>query len=595
MKNNKSGQKIKTIFHSQSLGMLVQSIRDGSFRDICADWKWILSFGNRYKGHIILYTMLGILSSLTGLASSVAGKYLIDIITGFDTSRLWLIAVIMLGTAVTSLTFSALSSRISAKLNIYINNDIQAELFEKLLNSEWLELNKFKSGDILNRFTSDVGTIASNAVNWIPSVIISLVSFVATLAVILRYDAVMALIAFISAPFLIVSSRPLIRKMREYSRKTKELASDMTGFEVEVFYNIDFIKSFAAEGKTQDRLRNWQEKYRSTNLAYNAFSIKAQVWFSALGKLVEFVAFAYCLWRLWSGAITFGTMTLFLQQRSSLSNSFSSLVSLIPSAMTASVSAGRIREIMNLRKELHSEENDEQYSGAYTVELNHVNFSYDNSHAVISDSSFVARPGEIIALVGPSGEGKTTMIRLMLGLVSPECGEVSMTDADGNIIPITADARKYFSYVPQGNTIMSGTIAENMRLVNENASDADIEKALRAACAWDFVSKLPNGINSYVGERGSGLSEGQAQRISIARAVLRNAPILLMDEATSALDVATERQVLRNIVELCPNKTCIVTTHRPSVLSLCKRVYRIVDARVTEVSEEESAKMVMDF
>jgi ABC-type multidrug transport system fused ATPase/permease subunit len=595
MKNNKSGQKIKTIFHSQSLGMLVQSIRDGSFRDICADWKWILSFGKRYKGHIILYTMLGILSSLTGLASSVAGKYLIDIITGFDTSRLWLIAVIMLGTAVTSLTFSALSSRISAKLNIYINNDIQAELFEKLLNSEWLELNKFKSGDILNRFTSDVGTIASNAVNWIPSVIISLVSFVATLAVILRYDAVMALIAFISAPFLIVSSRPLIRKMREYSRKTKELASDMTGFEVEVFYNIDFIKSFAAEGKTQDRLRNWQEKYRSTNLAYNAFSIKAQVWFSALGKLVEFVAFAYCLWRLWSGAITFGTMTLFLQQRSSLSNSFSSLVSLIPSAMTASVSAGRIREIMDLRKELHSDENDEQYSGAYTVELNHVNFSYDNSHAVISDSSFVARPGEIIALVGPSGEGKTTMIRLMLGLVSPECGEVSMTDADGNIIPITADARKYFSYVPQGNTIMSGTIAENMRLVNENASDADIEKALRAACAWDFVSKLPNGINSYVGERGSGLSEGQAQRISIARAVLRNAPILLMDEATSALDVATERQVLRNIVELCPNKTCIVTTHRPSVLSLCKRVYRIVDARVTEVSEEESAKMVMDF
>jgi ABC-type multidrug transport system fused ATPase/permease subunit len=595
MKNNKSGQKIKTIFHSQSLGMLVQSIRDGSFRDICADWKWILSFGKRYKGHIILYTMLGILSSLTGLASSVAGKYLIDIITGFDTSRLWLIAVIMLGTAVTSLTFSALSSRISAKLNIYINNDIQAELFEKLLNSEWLELNKFKSGDILNRFTSDVGTIASNAVNWIPSVIISLVSFVATLAVILRYDAVMALIAFISAPFLIVSSRPLIRKMREYSRKTKELASDMTGFEVEVFYNIDFIKSFAAEGKTQDRLRSWQEKYRSTNLAYNAFSIKAQVWFSALGKLVEFVAFAYCLWRLWSGAITFGTMTLFLQQRSSLSNSFSSLVSLIPSAMTASVSAGRIREIMNLRKELHSEENDEQYSGAYTVELNHVNFSYDNSHAVISDSSFVARPGEIIALVGPSGEGKTTMIRLTLGLVSPECGEVSMTDADGNIIPITADARKYFSYVPQGNTIMSGTIAENMRLVNENASDADIEKALRAACAWDFVSKLPNGINSYVGERGSGLSEGQAQRISIARAVLRNAPILLMDEATSALDVATERQVLRNIVELCPNKTCIVTTHRPSVLSLCKRVYRIVDARVTEVSEEESAKMVMDF
>lgn len=595
---NKESKQNRAPLHSQSLGMLLQSIKDGSFRNICADWKWILSFGRRYLGSIILYTLLGILSSLTGLASSVAGKYLIDIITGFDSSRLWLIAVIMLGTAVTSLSFSALSSRLSAKLNIYINNDIQAELFGKLLDSEWMELNRFKSGDILNRFTSDIGTIASNAVNWIPNVIISLISFIATLIVILRYDTVMALIALVSAPFLLATSRPLIRKMREYSRKTKELSSDMTGFEVEVFYNIDFIKSFAAEEKTQRRLHDWQKRYRDVNLSYNAFAIKAQLWFSALGKLVEFVAFGYCLWRLWSGAISFGTMTLFLQQRASLSNSFAGLVGLIPSAMTASVSAGRVRELMSLRKERRIDKDDSctpSDAEAYTIELQSVSFAYSEGQTVISDSRFIARPGEIVALVGPSGEGKTTMIRLILGLVSPAGGSVSMTSADGRQFDVTADARHCFSYVPQGNTIMSGTIAENMRLVNENATDAEIEAALRAACAWDFVSKLPDGINSAVGERGCGLSEGQSQRISIARAILRNAPILLMDEATSALDVATERQVLRNIVELCPNKTCIVTTHRPSVLSLCSRVYRIVDTQVTVVSEEESAKMVMDF
>ncbi len=595
---NKESKQSRAPLHSQSLGMLLQSIKDGSFRDICADWKWILSFGRRYRGSIILYTLLGILSSLTGLASSVAGKYLIDIITGFDSSHLWLIAVVMLGTAVTSLSFSALSSRLSAKLNIYINNDIQAELFSKLLDSEWLELNRFKSGDILNRFTSDIATIASNAVNWIPSVIISLISFIATFIVILRYDTVMALIALVSAPFLLATSRPLIRRMREYSRRTKELSSDMTGFEVEALYNIDFIKSFAAEDKTQQRLHDWQERYRDVNLSYNAFAIKAQLWFSALGKLVEFIAFGYCLWRLWSGAISFGTMTLFLQQRASLSSSFAGLVGLIPSAMTASVSAGRVRELMSLRKERRS---DTSGSGipssaeAYTIELRSVSFAYSEGQTVISDSRFIARPGEIVALVGPSGEGKTTMIRLILGLVSPTGGSVSMTGSDGRQLNVTADARHCFSYVPQGNTVMSGTIAENLRLVNEDATDAEIEAALRAACAWNFVSKLPDGINSTVGERGCGLSEGQAQRIAIARAILRNAPILLMDEATSALDVATERQVLRNIVELCPSKTCIVTTHRPSVLSLCKRVYRIVDTHVTEVSEEESAKMVMDF
>lgn len=595
MKNTDAEKRNNAPFHSQSLGMLIQSIRDGSFRDICADWKWILSFGKKYRGHIVLYTLLGILSSLTALASSVAGKYLIDIITGFDTSKLWLIAVIMLSTAVTSLAFTALSSRLSAKLNIYINNDIQAELFDRLLDSKWLELNRFKSGDILNRFANDVGTIASNAVNWIPNVVISLISFAATLIVIVQYDTIMALIALISAPFLLATSRPIIRKLREYSKKTKELSSDMTGFEVETFYNIDFIKSFAAEDKTRRKLHLWQERYRDINLGYNAFAIKSQVWFSALGKLVEFVAFGYCLWRLWSSAITFGTMTLFLQQRSSLSNSFAGLVSLIPSAMTASVSAARVRELMALDKERYSEASERiSDDDSYTVELKSVSFSYSDDRRVISDSYFIARPGEIVALVGPSGEGKTTIIRLILGLVSPDSGSVCMSGSSGEFT-VTADARRCFSYVPQGNTIMSGTIADNMRLVNEAASDDEIERALRTACAWDFVSKLPDGINTLVGERGSGLSEGQAQRIAIARAILRNAPVLLMDEATSALDVATERQVLKNIVELCPNKTCIVTTHRPSVLSLCKRVYRIVDTRITEVSEEESAKMVMDF
>ena len=160
---------------------------------------------------------------------------------------------------------------------------------------------------------------------------------------------------------------------------------------------------------------------------------------------------------------------------------------------------------------------------------------------------------------------------------------------------MNAESRCFFSYVPQGNAMLSGTVAENLRMVREDATDEDIIEALKLACAWDFVSKLPDGINSKVGERGRGFSEGQAQRIAIARAILRDAPILLLDEATSALDVATERQVLRNIIRQRPNKTCIVTTHRPTVLNLCQRVYRVMDTRVTELSEEESSRMSMDF
>ena len=214
--------------------------------------------------------------------------------------------------------------------------------------------------------------------------------------------------------------------------------------------------------------------------------------------------------------------------------------------------------------------------------------------SVLQESSLVADSGEIVALVGPSGEGKTTVIRLLLGLVYPERGEVFL-EAEGERVMVNADTRRYFAYVPQGNTILSGTIADNLRLTKADATEEEMMEALKAACAWEFVEKMPKGLYSSLGEKGRGLSEGQAQRIAIARALLRDAPVLLMDEATSALDVATERRVLRSLMESQPGRTCILTTHRPSVLSMCQRVYRVVDSRITELDEEEASHMAMDF
>ena len=206
-----------------------------------------------------------------------------------------------------------------------------------------------------------------------------------------------------------------------------------------------------------------------------------------------------------------------------------------------------------------------------------------------------AHPGEIIALVGPSGEGKTTMIRMFLGLILPQDGEAVLKDYQDHEYQLGASTRHLFAYVPQGNTIFSGTIADNLRMVKEDATDEEIIQALESACAYSFVKNLDEGINSEIGARGKGLSEGQAQRIAIARAILRDAPILLLDEATSALDVETERKVLHNIILNHPHKTCIVTTHRPSVLNMCQRVYRVMDTHLTQLSEEESAKMAIDF
>ena len=582
----------------ESLDILIRRWREGTLKEILDDWRWIFSYSLRYKGAIAFYLVLGIFSTTMGLVGSIAGKYMIDIITGYQSSKLWIMVSIMVGSSVFGLVFGSLISRITAKLNIDINNDIQADIFDKIIDADYMAINQYSNGDVLNRFTNDIGTVSGNAISWLPSIVIALYQFFASFFVILHYDTTMAWIAFASAPFILLVSRFVIKKQREYGKKMREMSSEVMTFEVETFYNFDTIKSFGIADQYSGKLRWWQRKFRDISLDFNLFSIKTNIYMSIVGMMVQFLAFFYCLYLLWTHAITYGTMTLFMQQRSALSGSFKSVLSIIPSFLTSSISAHRIRELVELKKEAHipaSNELDVFAADGFTVKMRKAHFAYVENKHVITNSEFIAQPGEIVALVGPSGEGKTTLIRLILGLIYPQSGETVIQASNGQEIPMNADTRHLFAYVPQGNTILSGTIAENMRMAKENATDEEIVEALKMACAWEFVEKLPDTFNQKIGEKGRGFSEGQTQRIAIARAILRDAPILLLDEATSALDVATERKVLKNIIQQRPNKTCIVTTHRPTVLNMCQRVYRVMNTKVTALSEEESSRMAMDF
>lgn len=582
----------------QSLSELKRRWKEGTFKEIWDDWKWIFTYSVRYKGVILYYLILGMISTSLGLVSSVAGKYIIDIVTGYQTDKLWVLIVLAVGSSLFSLTIGNYLGRLNLKLGINIGNDIQADIFGKIIDADWKSISKFSNGDVLNRFTNDIGTVGSNAIGWLPSVVLTVYQFIATFCVIWYYNPVMALFAFASAPFTLIASKIVIKKQREYGKKVRAMSSDVMAFQMETFYNFDTIKSFGVADQYTKKLKWWQRRFKDMQLDYNWFSIKTNIYFSIVGMLVGFSAFGYCLWLLWTHQITYGTMTLFLQQRAQLEGAFSGLISIIPGFLNSSISAHRVRELVQLPKEVHlpqSSDLDRYIDEGFTVKMDNVDFSYVEDKKVITNSDFQAHPGEIVALVGPSGEGKTTLIRLILGLTHPDRGKASLVTRDGTEVEMNADTRHLFSYVPQGNTIISGTVAENMRLAKENATDEEIIEALKIACAWDFIEKLPDTINTQIGERGRGFSEGQVQRIAIARAVLRDAPIMLMDEATSALDITTERKVLKSIVQQRPNKTCIVTTHRPTVLNLSQRVYRVMQTKVTELSEEESSRMAMDF
>ena len=375
----------------------------------------------------------------------------------------------------------------------------------------------------------------------------------------------------------------------------------MMSFVVETFYNFDMIKSFGIFGHYSKKLREWQKLFKNFSLDYNKFEIKSKILLTLVSTLVSLAAFGYCLYRLWTGQIQYGDMTFFLQQRSALSGRFNSLVGTIPGMLNSAVSAHRVRELIDLPRETHNIESYEalkKYADTgITVKFNEVSFRYDDKSDIniYEDADFVARPGEIVAVIAASGGGKTTFMRLLLGMLDAESGSVTLSGGDEAMLPVNADLRNFFSYVPQGNTVLSGTVAENMRMVKNDATDEEIIGALKTACAYDFVSKLEGGINGKLGERGRGISEGQAQRISIARAILRNSPILLLDEATSALDVETEEQVLKNIIKAQPNRVIIVSTHRPSALKLCSRIYRISDGGFKSVDFDEAAKLIWQY
>ena len=582
---------LNRLFRSDAIQKLKDGMRDGTIREFIDDWKWIFSYSKKYRWIVVFYSVLGIIGSTASIGASYVSRILINIVVERQTEKLWLLIGIMVGMILFSLVLSSLTSYISTRISIYVNNDIQAGIFDRIMDARWAELSRYPSGDLLNRFNGDVGTIASNAINWIPNLIINMYSFTVSLIVLWRMDYMMALIAFISAPVLLGLSRFIMRKMKEYRKRVLELNSQMMSFEVETFYNFDMIKSFGIFGFYSKRLREWQQRYKDYNLDYNKFEIKSHILLTLVSSVVTLTAFSYCLYRLWTGQILYGDMTFFLQQRASLSSNFNSLISTIPGMINSSVSAHRVRELLELPREVHDEKIaqrfGEQSGQGISVQMNNVTFGYDENRNVYVNSDFNVSSGEIVAIVAESGGGKTTLIRLLLGLLVPQEGQVTLKSSTGEEYPMNSDLRRFFAYVPQGNSLFSGTVAENMRMVKEDASDEEVVNALKVACAWDFVEQMPQGINSVLGERGRGLSEGQAQRIAIARALLRGSPILLLDEATSALDKDTEELVLHNIMNSHPDRLIILSTHRPAALKLCTRIYRIGEGKVTVTTVDE--------
>ncbi len=543
--------------------------------------KWMFTYVRRYRLIVFIHIMLGVLGTAMSLLSSLAMRRLIDVVTGYQTGAIWSAAAFMAGMMLGSVVMQAAASRISAIINIRVQNGIQAEIYDRMLRTDWQALKAFRSGDLINRLNGDVNTVSSGVTSFLPSFVSGSVQFLGSLIIILCYDPVMALIALVGAPVYVLSSRALVKRMREYNKRMKEIGSQVMSFHEDSFRNLTTIKSFGVMDGFDARMRSMQDTYRTAMLDYNRFSVIAGLVMSVVGLLISAGCFGWGVYRLWSNAISYGTMTMFLQLTNMLRTSFSTLIGLVPTAISITTSAGRLMAVVELPEEPGAREKADIPENC-SVELRNVSFTYADGEKVLEKVSFTAEPGETIAITGASGEGKTTIIRIILGLIRPDEGEAVLCGS-GKEQTLSAATRRAFAYVPQGNTVLAGTIADNLRMVKPDASEEEMHEALRLACADGFVGKLPDGVYSSTGEVGNGFSEGQAQRIAVARALLQKAPVLILDEATSALDEATERRMLDNICSSGSVKTCIIITHRPATAEFCNRHYVLEGTDIRQV------------
>ncbi len=575
------------------LSKMKKHIQGGTLREVFRETRWIYGHMRSYRRAITLYIFLGILGTAMSMLTALVSKELFNSIVdmgkydGYGGWRIFNLGTAVVGIAILNILLNALVSFYTAKINLKVSNSLRAEVFELFLHTDWESLHRYHSGDLLSRINTDVTTVANSVLGWVPTLVIQVTRFVASLAVILFYDPTMAVISLLTAPISILAAKPFLGKMRQLSNDMRNVSAEMMSFHEETLQTAQSIKAFNLVEVFVSRLYKVQGKYFDTSMSFTRTSVLNASFLSTVSTLISYSCLGWGAYRLWARQIDFGTMILFIQLAGQLASALSALIKLVPSAIEGTTSAHRIMTILDLpRENMEDRERVEaliRKEEPIELEIRDLQFSYQERDLVLDSLQLEIKSNELVAIVGPSGSGKTTLFRILLGLLRPSSG-TACVHSGGETIALSPSTRALFSYVPQDNVIFSGTIADTLRLVKPEATDEEIYEALRLACAEKFVRKLPGGIYCELKERGSSLSVGQNQRLAIARAILADAPILLLDEVTSALDLETEERVLANIASM-KHKTFILSTHRPSVLRLCTHIYRIQETHLVEVDD----------
>ena len=549
---------------------------------------------------------------LIGIYNVTVSKSLIDSAISGDSEATIRWLIIMLSITLISMLSTPVTSFMSTHSSTKLTQNIQRKIYQHIQCSDWLEQSKFHSVSLLTRVTSDVSNISSAILGTIPSLVSLLVTLIGSFYTLISWAPSIALAAVFLGPFLILVGKYFSRKLKDLYKEAQEEDVKYRSFMQESIQNIMIVKTFCMEKINMHRLVEIQNNKYKIAMRNTKLSVMTSMSMSFCSSIAYFTIFTWGVLNIAKGVSTYGTFTGMLQLYSKVQAPFSSLASMIPGLISTIAAAERLMEIEAIPVEKMADEKELDDIGSLEVALDsisskvsstfnkpnivfdNVSFAYKANNNILNNINLTIDAGETIAFVGPSGEGKTTMIRLILSLINPTEGNILLSE--GNLVKeINRNYRELISYVPQGNTLFSGSIRDNLKYGNPYASDDEIKAALKNACALDFVNELEDGLDTMIGEKGVGISEGQAQRIAIARSFLRERPILILDEATSALDPETEVNVLKAVRALPTKPTCIIITHRPSALNICNRIMKLEKGHIREVSRESILEVASEL
>ena len=563
--------------------------------------RWLYLIPGKKRGIIAALTLLQILSGLSGVATALLLKLIVDSAVNKDTQAFGRAVAMMILLIVAVQTVYAFLRWLNELGKASFENAFKLRLTESILRRSYASVSALHSGEWMNRLTNDTKVVAEGYIEILPGLIGMIVQLASALVMIVVLDSHFALVILFGGMLVIILTYVFRRKLKSLHKAIQEEDGRLRIFLQERISNLMMIKSFVAEEQTETGAAARMENHKAARMRRNWFSNICNIGFGAALQGMFLLGVCYCAWGMLKGSISYGTLAAVMELLNRIKSPFAGISGYLPRYYAVLASAERLMEAEAFPKDevdgmLSAEEIREFYRGKLeSVGLQHVDYAYyppvttenafskDKMPVVLRDLTLSISKGEYVAFTGHSGCGKSTVLKLLMCMYLPDGGKLTITEKDGSILPLTALYRRLFAYVPQGNQLMNGTIRDIVSFSDDGEADEQrISEALKIACAEEFLADLKDGIHTLLGERGTGLSEGQMQRIAIARALYSDAPILLLDEATSALDAATEEKLLVNLRELT-DKTVIVVTHRPAALAICDRVLQFTEDGVKEV------------